>query len=53
MKLHSEAVFATRCDFGCNFWDGEGGTKQKVIPKTVQFSVSVLAVAKNEIETAR
>ena len=45
MKLYSEVVFAKRYDVGCLFWDREGGT---IVP----FSVSVLAVVTDKVETA-
>ena len=51
MIYHGELVFAKRFGFGYNFWDREGrGTA--VTPKLVPFSVSVLAVVTNKVETA-
>ena len=40
-------VFAKRYDFGCNFWDGG---EDKVAPKIVPFSISVLALVANKVE---
>ena len=42
--------FAKRYEFGCNFRDREG--RKQLTPNIVPFSVSVLAVVTNKVETA-
>ena len=54
MKFHGEVCFAKRYEFGCILGDREGRNKQIVhrsTPKIVTFSVSVLAVDTNNVET--
>ncbi len=46
----NELLFAKWYDFVCSFWDGKW--RNKLHPKLVPFSVSVLAVVTNKVETA-
>ena len=49
MDLHSEFSFAKRYDFGCNF---VSPPQNQITYNIVPFSVSVLAVVTNKVETA-
>ena len=48
LEFDREVCFAKRYGLGCNLLDRE---EQKVAPTIVSFSVSVLAVVTNKVET--
>ena len=53
LELYSEVLFARRYDLGCNFWDGEGRTKQQLHPTLYRLGFLCLPWSQtNYLETA-